>query len=105
MWVRGLRPDIRHTFGDGWIRLDKAVELVAMVLPATTVQRRLEGLGRRQVTATVLPVAPESRSEASEGRRREDGPKTTALPCTSYLVKFNTLIDLGAYFSDTYQCV
>ena len=58
--------------------LDKAVELVAMVLPATTAQRRLEGLGRRQVTATVLPVAPESRSEAAEGRGREDDqPKAT----------------------------
>ena len=82
MWVRGLRPDIRHTFGDGWIRLDKAVELVAMVLPATAAQRRLEGLGRRQVTATVLPVASESRSEAAEGRGREDDPPKATLDAT-----------------------
>ena len=61
-WGRGLTSGTR--LGTGRIRLDKVVELVAMVLPATAAQRRLEGLGRRQVTATVLPVAPESRSEA-----------------------------------------
>ena len=70
-------PDIRQRLRDGGgcpACLDKAVELVAMVLPATAAQRRLEGLGRRQVTVTVLPVAPESRSEAAEGRGREDDP-------------------------------
>ena len=44
--VRALPPDIRQRLRDGGVCpqcVDRAVELVAMVMPATVVERRLEG--------------------------------------------------------------
>ena len=47
--------------------------LTSLVEANPALPDQLASLGRRHITATVLPVATESRSEAAEGRGREDG--------------------------------